>query len=150
MTEMDVDKFRSMFQSMDKNGDGLLTVSEMRKALSAAGQDYTLKDIQKMVKKADKNGDGRVAWEEFLDMMIEQFQKMKGKESVKNVEGKEATGEEYSRAMEAFKIFDKNGDGIIDLDELQEAMQQLQIEQDSERVKQLLKDLDKNGDVCID
>ena len=25
MTEMDVDKFRSMFQSMDKNGDGVVT-----------------------------------------------------------------------------------------------------------------------------
>ena len=107
LSEKDVNKIRSMFQSMDKNGDGVITVSEMRQALNAAGQDYTLKDVQKLVKKADKNGDGRVAWEEFLELMVVEFQKIQNKEVVKSVEEKEATGEEYTRAMQAFKCLTK-------------------------------------------
>ena len=54
----DLARIRSQFSSLDQNGDGILTVAEMRKSLSAAGQDYTVKDVQRMVKKADKNGDG--------------------------------------------------------------------------------------------
>ena len=46
--------------------------------------------------------------------------------------------------------FDKNADGIIDLDELKEVMKELQLEQDPAKVEQLLKDLDKNGDGLID
>merc|ERR1719392_419838 len=123
----------------------------MRKSLNAAGQDFTLKDVQKMVKKADKNGDGRVVWEEFLNMMTEFYQKDgDGNETIKTVEGREATVEEYDQAMQAFKMFDKIGDGFIDISELKEAMATLQLEQDPAKVEQLFKDLDKNGDGTID
>ena len=47
-------------------------------------------------------------------------------------------------------MFDKNNDGMIELDELKEAMKELQLEQDPAKVEQLLKDLDKNGDGLID
>ena len=150
LSEEDRKRIKAQFLTLDQNGDGMITIAEMRKALNAAGQDYTLKDVQKMVKAADKNGDGRVVWEEFLDMMTEHYQKDTAKESVKNVDGKEATVEEYDQAMQAFKLFDKNGDGMIDLHELKEAMETLQLEQDPTKVEQLFKDLDKNGDGTID
>ena len=150
LSDEDVARIKSQFRTLDQNGDGMITIAEMRKALSAAGQDYTLKDVQKMVKTADKNGDGRVVWEEFLDMMTEHFQKETGKESVKYVEGKEATVEEYDQAMQAFKLFDTNGDGMIDIIELKGAMKTLQLEQDPTKVEQLFTDLDKNGDGTID
>ena len=143
-------KIRSQFQSMDKDGDGVLTTAELRKALSAAGADYTGKDVQKMVKEADRNGDGRVEWAEFLNMIVGEYQKLKWTESVKEVEGKEASGDEYSRAIQAFKIFDRNNDGMITLHELQDTMKELQLEQDPAKVEKLLKDLDKNGDGSLD
>eukprot|EP00092_Neocalanus_flemingeri_P010123 GFUD01010908.1.p1 GENE.GFUD01010908.1~~GFUD01010908.1.p1 ORF type:complete len:163 (-),score=68.58 GFUD01010908.1:63-551(-) len=142
----DVSRIRAQFQTLDLNGDGTITVTEMRKALSDAGQDYTMKDVQRMVKKADKNGDGQVAWEEFLEMMAEHL----GREGVKYVEGKEATPDEYDQAMQAFKMFDKNSDGMIDVHELKEAMKDLQLEQDPAKVEQLFKDLDKDGNGSID
>ena len=83
-------------------------------------------------------------------MMTEHYQKDTVKESLKNVEGKEATVGEYDQAMQAFKLFDNNGDGMIDLHELKEAMETLQLEQDPTKVEQLFKDLDKNGDATID
>ena len=144
LSEEDIGRILTIFQSIDKNSDGEITVAELRQALISAGQDYTLKDVQKIVKKVDRNGDGRVAWEEFLALMS------KKKESVKRVGDKEVSGEEYSRAIEAFKIFDKNNDGVIDMKELMEAMKELQLEEDPKKVEKLLKDLDKNGDGSID
>merc|ERR1712050_748306 len=83
---------------------------------------------------------------QFLKLMTEFYQKDGGNETIKTVEGKEATVEEYDQAMQAFKMFDKNGDGFIDIAELKEAMATLQLEQDPAKVEQLFKDLDKNGD----
>ena len=150
LSDEDINRIRAQFRTLDQNGDGSITVTEMRQALSAAGQDYTVKDVQKMVNKADKNGDGRVVWEEFLELMAEHIQKETGKEGVKYVEGKEATGEEYDQAMQAFKLFDKNGDGMIDIAELRDAMKELQLEQDPEKVEKLFDDLDQNKDGSID
>ena len=135
---------------LDQNGDGSITIQEMRKALSAAKLDYTLKDVQNLVKKADKNGDGKVVWEEFHDMMVEYLQKQKTEQKF-DVEPKEVASEqEYNNAMRAFKMFDKNEDGIIDINELKEAMKTLDLEQDPAKVEQLFKDLDKNEDGSID
>jgi len=136
-----------MFENMDQSKDGLVTIAEMRKALNNAGQDYTTKDIQRLIKKVDKNGDGRLAWEEFLEMMKPTY---KSDETVKRVEGKEATSEEYDEAMQAFKMFDKNNDGIINLEELKTAMKALNLETDPEKVEELFKDLDKDKSGNID
>eukprot|EP00091_Calanus_sinicus_P023355 TRINITY_DN7843_c0_g1_i1.p1 TRINITY_DN7843_c0_g1~~TRINITY_DN7843_c0_g1_i1.p1 ORF type:complete len:118 (-),score=34.78 TRINITY_DN7843_c0_g1_i1:347-700(-) len=88
LSDADLKRIKAQFVTLDQNGDGMITIAEMRKALSAAGQDYTLKDVQKMVKKADKNGDGRVVWEEFLDMMTEHFQKETVREKSRMLTGR--------------------------------------------------------------
>merc|ERR1711915_272234 len=93
---------------------------------------------------------GKVVWEEFHDMMVEYLQKQKTEQKF-NVEPKEAASEqEYNNAMRAFKMFDKNEDGITNIDDLKEAMKTLDLEQDPDKVEQLFKDLDKNGDGSID
>merc|ERR1712215_232852 len=150
LTEEDVAQIKAQFSTLDQNGDGMITVAEVRQALNKAGQDYTVKDVQKRVKKADRNGDGRVVWQEFLEMMGEHFHKSASREGVKIIESKDATVEEYDEAMHAFRMFDKNSDGKIDIEELKVAMKELDLESDSAKVEQLLKDLDKNGDGTID
>ena len=52
--------------------------------------------------------------------------------------------------MQPFKIFDKNDDGMIDIDELVEVMKELDLEEDPTKVEQVLNDLDKNRDGLID
>ena len=82
--------------------------------------------------------------------MADYIQKEATREESKIVEGKEATDEEYDVAMQAFKMFDINGDGMIDIEELKGAMKELDLEQDPDKVEQLLKELDKNGNGVID
>ena len=150
VSEEDFKRIKSQFRLLDQNGDGSITIQEMRKALSGAKLDYTLKDVQNLLKKADKNGDGKVVWEEFLELMSEHMKKQQTREQEFIVETKEATTEEYDQAMQAFKLFDKNGDGFIDIEELKTAMNTLDLEKDPTKVEQLFKDLDKNNDGAID
>ena len=144
-----IDKIEKQFKVLDRNGDGLITIAEMRKSLNAAGEDYTLKDVQNMMKKGDKDGDGRLAWEEFLDMMRDHCRK-DTRESIKSVERKEATSQQYDEAIAAFKVFDRNNDGMIDIDELQHTMEMLNLEEDPAKVDKLFQDLDKDGSGQID
>ena len=52
--------------------------------------------------------------------------------------------------MQAFMLFDKNCDGVIDIDELKVAMEELHLESDPDKVEQLFKDLNTNQDGAID
>ena len=52
--------------------------------------------------------------------------------------------------MQPFKIFDRNDDGMIDIDELVEVMKELDLEENPTKVEQVLNDLDKNRDGLID
>ena len=59
-------------------------------------------ELQDMVNEVDADHDGSVNFQEFLDMMS------------RNSE----SGNTQEEIREAFKVFDKNGDGYIETDEL--------------------------------
>ncbi|KAF3574740.1 hypothetical protein F2Q69_00058264 [Brassica cretica] len=55
----------------DPNGDGFITVDELKAVLSSLGlkQGKTLDDCKKMIMQVDGDGDGRVNFKEFRQMM---------------------------------------------------------------------------------
>ena len=62
---------REAFNVFDQNGDGYITVDELRCVLSSLGlkQGRTAEDCRKMISKVDADGDGRVDFKEFKQMM---------------------------------------------------------------------------------
>uniref|UniRef100_A0A7N0ZWI8 EF-hand domain-containing protein n=1 Tax=Kalanchoe fedtschenkoi TaxID=63787 RepID=A0A7N0ZWI8_KALFE len=62
---------REAFNVFDQNGDGFITVDELRSVLASLGlkQGRTLEDCKKMITKVDADGDGRVNYKEFKQMM---------------------------------------------------------------------------------
>ena len=83
-----------------------------------------------MIKKVDdKNqGDGRIDFEEFIDLMV-----------------KHGTNIDVEIA-ESFKVFDRNGDGLITEDELQITMNNLGEPMDNVEVKAMIDEADLDGD----
>lgn len=55
------------FGLMDGDGDGYITVSDLRKYAPRIG--LTLGDVQEMLAEADKDGDGKINKQEFLHVM---------------------------------------------------------------------------------
>ena len=85
---VDIDEFGELYQSImderdeeedmkeafnvfDQNGDGFITVEELRSVLASLGlkQGRTVEDCKKMIKKVDVDGDGMVNFKEFKQMM---------------------------------------------------------------------------------
>ena len=119
---------REVFMSIDKNGDGYLSVDEMQAAI----QKFEFKiDVLEILKQCDTDKNGVINYSEFLTATVE-----------KNIA--------YSKAnlQNAFKRFDQNGDGQISLNELKASLGQ---EDGSDSVfKKMIAEADKNGDGLID
>ncbi|CAJ1955558.1 unnamed protein product [Sphenostylis stenocarpa] len=65
------DDMREAFNVFDQNGDGFITVEELRTVLNSLGlkQGRTVEDCKKMIMKVDVDGDGMVDYKEFKQMM---------------------------------------------------------------------------------
>jgi calcium-binding protein CML len=54
-----------MFQKMDVNGDGQVTIEEVKHLLQQIGSKMTEMELLKMMKQIDTNGDGCLNFDEF-------------------------------------------------------------------------------------
>ncbi|XP_061179918.1 uncharacterized protein LOC133188482 isoform X1 [Saccostrea echinata] len=119
------------FDKTDRDKNGVLSISELKKALV---EDYNRKDltdseIAEMFSDIDKNGDGQITKEEFLCEMMKK--------------------ERRTAVEEAFQKIDKNGDGKLARDEVAAAMREIGHFTDEE-IDKLIKKADKNNDGVID
>ncbi|XP_052206674.1 calmodulin-like protein 3 [Diospyros lotus] len=72
MDERDEEEdMREAFNVFDQNGDGFITVEELRSVLASLGikQGRTAEDCRRMIMKVDSDGDGMVNFAEFKQMM---------------------------------------------------------------------------------
>uniref|UniRef100_A0ACD5XI81 Uncharacterized protein n=1 Tax=Avena sativa TaxID=4498 RepID=A0ACD5XI81_AVESA len=67
----DEEGMREAFDVFDQNGDGYITVEELRSVLASLGlkQGRTVEECRQMISKVDADGDGRVDFKEFRQMM---------------------------------------------------------------------------------
>merc|ERR1711935_1285960 len=109
LKEEQVSEFKEAFSLFDKDGDGTITTEELGTVMKSLGQNPTSEDLQDMINEVDADKDGTIDFEEFLCMMTKHR-----KESDTDQELKEA-----------FKVFDKDGDGRISKSKLKTVMQNL-------------------------
>lgn len=60
---------RSTFQVFDKDGDGKISMAELKTVMANLGENLTNDEIEEMIREADADGDGEVDYEEFVKMM---------------------------------------------------------------------------------
>lgn len=68
-------KLLDKFKAYDKNGDGSITIDELRKAMISSGQTPTQDKLQRMIDQADEDGNGKIELEEFMSMLTRQREK---------------------------------------------------------------------------
>ncbi|XP_023639669.1 calcium-dependent protein kinase 24 isoform X2 [Capsella rubella] len=119
-----------MFQTMDTDKNGHLTFEELRDGLKKIGQVVPDGDVKMLMDAADTDGNGMLSCEEFVTLSIH-LKRMGCDEHL----------------QEAFKYFDKNGNGYIELDELKEALWDDKLGQSSDQwIKDIFFDVDLNKD----
>jgi len=122
-------QMKKAFESLDKNGDGILSQEEIVKGIETVTQ--MTPELHQAIKEMDTNGDG-VSVTEFLAV----------------VTGGMALKDNH-HAM-AFQIFDTDQSGTISRAELKNALLQRFGEIPEREIDQIMRDVDKNSDGQID
>lgn len=135
LNEDQIKALRETFMALDGNGDGLLTAAEMKEGLAKSGLKDIPVDLQQILEDVDSDGSGVVDYTEFLAATLDR--RLYLQEDV---------------CWSAFRLFDKNGDGKISQQELQQVFADDSVTDvvGVSVIGQLMKDVDGNGDGVID
>merc|ERR1719401_818077 len=137
LSEEKIKNLRETFIALDQNGDGLLTLTELKDGLSKAGLIDVPADLQQIMDGVDSDGSGAIDYTEFLAATLDRRSYL-----CEDV------------CWTAFSVFDLDGDGKISLEELQKVLGNGSVEEvigaDGSSVAELLRDIDRDGDGTID
>jgi len=134
LTDEQVQEFKEAFSLFDKDNDGTITTTELGTVMKSLGQNPSDSDLLDMINEVDADGNGTIDFTEFLTMMTKHM--------------KEADNDQELR--EAFKVFDKNGDGKISATELRDVMVSLGEKLTDDEIDQMIREADINNDGHVD
>lgn len=97
-------EFRKVFQQFDTDCDNSIGVEELGGILEALGYIPADSDIKKVLTKFDTDKSGDLSFEEYLALMAVWVE------------------EDETQILEAFKVFDRSGDGFVTIAELKKAL----------------------------
>ena len=102
-TDDDVTEEMKVFFSIDKNRDGYITLKELKEGC----KDWeNLEEIAEILKGVDIDNNGAINYTEFIAATLDQTRYLA----------------EKKRITDAFNVFDKDGDGVIDEEEMKHAL----------------------------
>lgn len=145
MTESRREEKRA-FSLFDKNGDGVITKEELAAALRQLGQKPSDAELTDMIQEVDREGKGHIDYADFLTLTARRMQ-TSGQQQLGrtlSIEKLAQTTEEDLR--DAFKVFDRDGDGLISANEMLLALRDLGEDITGDKVKEMITEADLDGD----
>ncbi|KAK3578515.1 hypothetical protein CHS0354_007769 [Potamilus streckersoni] len=130
LSQDQIAEFEEAFSLFDKDGDGTITTKELGSVMRSLGNNPTEAELQSMINEVDADGSGCIDFPEFLILMQ------------KKVAQSEGDGE----IREAFRVFDKDGNGFISAAELRHVMANLGEKLTDEDVDEMIREADVDGD----
>ena len=133
LSDKTLEQCKQVFDLFDKNKDGSITTNELGDIMKALGANPTKEELQQMLNEVDTDGSGKIEFREFFDL----FTKRMKEPSTEN------------DLIEAFKLFDKDGNGVISAKELKNVMSTLGETISEDECKEIIKEADIDGDGFI-
>ncbi|KAK3603085.1 hypothetical protein CHS0354_015781 [Potamilus streckersoni] len=132
LTEDQIGEFYEAFRYFDKNDEGYVAVSDLRAAMRAMGQNPTDTELQDMMEELQvaPDDDEGIRFQDFLKIVSRKLNDQDSEEELR----------------EAFRVFDKDGNGNISAAELRQAMINLGEHLTDEEVNTMIQEADVDGD----
>eukprot|EP01125_Pyxidicula_operculata_P011518 TRINITY_DN376_c0_g1_i3.p1 TRINITY_DN376_c0_g1~~TRINITY_DN376_c0_g1_i3.p1 ORF type:complete len:166 (-),score=34.36 TRINITY_DN376_c0_g1_i3:25-453(-) len=125
------EKWKEAFSLFDRDGDGKITSGELGTVMRALGQNPTEAEVKEIVRG--------------LGSDLVDFEKFKG---VMHKNKKDVDPEREMR--EAFKVFDKDGKGVVQTSELRAVLTSMGEKLTDEEVDGIIKATDKDGKIHVE
>ena len=117
-----------------QDGSGTISTKELLGVMRSIGQNPTEDEILNHIVEYDINGDGTIDFDEFCEMMLKQSRDL----------------DQTVEIREAFKIFDRDGNGYIDAKELKDVVTRMGECLTAEEADEFLREADTNEDGKLD
>ena len=132
-TKEQIQEFKEGFALFDKDGDGLIPLYELGKVMRALGVNPTEAELQEMMSEVEGDGDPKIDFDEFLSFMARKFKPTDPIEEV----------------IETFKLFDREGTGLMSCAELIRAIKEIGGCLSNEEVDEMMREaeIDENGNI---
>lgn len=132
-SQTQLQELEQVFNKLDVNGDGKISLSELGSIMGSLAQKHQSKEeLQKMMKEFNADyGDGFMNFDQFVEL------------NTNGVESEEVL-------KDAFSVYDRNGNGWISAEELQEVLKSLGDECSIEECRKMISGVDNDGNGMID
>ncbi len=125
-----ISEYREVFFLFDKDGDGLITSSEIDSVFRSFGRHFSHTELQDLINETDENANGAIDFDEFLSMLTSQVSPSDVNEELEH----------------AFRMFDHDKNGVITIGELRRVMINLGENLSDAELKEIIDLIDLNGD----
>ncbi|XP_028009784.2 calcium-binding mitochondrial carrier protein SCaMC-1-like isoform X5 [Eptesicus fuscus] len=126
--EDDTFPYEILFQDLDRNGDGVVDITELREGLKNWSSTFGMESEKEIFKAGDTNADSGLDFQEFMQYLKDHEKKMRL----------------------AFNSLDLNKDGEIETSEIISGLKSLGIDVSEAQAKNILRSMDSDGTMTID
>jgi len=135
LSDDEVGDLKEAFSMFDIDGDGTITIVELKEVMKSLGQNPTENELKQMIKSVDDNGDNEIDFEEFLILMSSK---------------KPGNDDPDKELKDAFAVFDADGSGTISRTELKKLMKNLGQSLSDAELDAMMDEVDTDGSGEID
>ena len=128
-----VAEMKEVFNIFDVDGDNTISTKELGKVMNSLGQNPNDAELKELIQEYDNDGNGTLDFPEFLELMAKKLKQIDTEEEL----------------VEAFKIFDRDQDGLLTKSDLKNIFKILGEQVDEEYIEKLIHLADQDGDESI-
>ncbi|KAI3420162.1 hypothetical protein GPALN_003484 [Globodera pallida] len=130
--EEEIEEFQRFFDMFDKSRNGYIMATQLASILDVMEQDYDEKTLRKLIRKFDADGSGKLEFDEFCALVY----------TVGNSVDKETLRNELK---DAFRLFDKEGNGYISTQTLKELLHEIAPDLSDNELDAAVDEIDEDG-----
>jgi calmodulin len=126
-------EIKEAFNVFDKDNDGFITIKELATVMRSLGHNPSQDELNELINVYDKDHSGTIDFAEFSELMENKMRET-------------ALAEEF---METFKVFDRDGNGLLSGQELKYVMAIVGESLSDQEIDEFIAQADLDGDGLI-
>jgi len=138
LTPAQIEQFKKYFMMFDKDKKGYIHTSQVGQILRTMGQAFEERDLKQLIKEFDSDGSNQIEFEEFA-ALVARF-----------IMDDEDSGALEEELREAFRLYDKQGNGYINVSDLRDILRALDDNITEDELDEMIAEIDTDGSGTVD
>jgi len=141
----------NLCKQVDTNGDGILQPEELKRLLAVCGLNLSARTVLAIMDTVDVNKDGVILYEKFVPAFVSLIKDRETDNATLPTDTKDIAPDMMDRYLrKLFKVSDKNGDGVLQPDELEALLSLSGFNFSAREVQDVIREADLNSDGVIE